>query len=499
MRYSAIAALSLLVTPALAQNYPSPTLRAPTFSDPTTTRQNLGLGSAATLNTGTSGGVIPLLNGANTWSAAQTFGTVTIGGTLTLSADPVTTLQAATKQYVDSKSQSANFTGGVVANATTFQGTGTGLSVTNDATVGGALSVGGIVTSGASSQNQIALKPQAAGTSPQVVAQGTDANMDLILAAKGTGVIRTGIGAILRGTKLSSRSDLTGGTAWGGGVSSEGKSNLFVAGGVAGTAGAGDASVNYFAIASDTMDCRAAAGGFCSGLTLAHNFGGASAQGSRNGYNVILNLTATTGNNGVNGGGSYVGGQFTVQASANDNGTTGTGNGRGLLYGINPVAALNGSGATFYRQLSAMEANVYAVTGTSVEDKIGIQLVQASNDKVQGTHDDVAISINNQNGAVGWQYGLEFGRAGGAFPITTTGTMIGAQDIAGAAWSVANGIDWHLGTATSFWMRMGSSFSVDGSGNVTGASYKVGATAGVTCSGTPTASFASTNGIVTHC
>jgi hypothetical protein len=38
-----------------------------------TARTNLGLGTAATVNTGTSGATIPLLNGANTWAAAQTF------------------------------------------------------------------------------------------------------------------------------------------------------------------------------------------------------------------------------------------------------------------------------------------------------------------------------------------------------------------------------------------------------------------------------------------
>lgn len=36
-----------------------------------TSRTNLGLGTAATQNTGTSGATVPLLNGANTWSAAQ--------------------------------------------------------------------------------------------------------------------------------------------------------------------------------------------------------------------------------------------------------------------------------------------------------------------------------------------------------------------------------------------------------------------------------------------
>lgn len=36
-------------------------------------RTNLGLGTSSTVNTGTSGATVPLLNGANTWSAAQVF------------------------------------------------------------------------------------------------------------------------------------------------------------------------------------------------------------------------------------------------------------------------------------------------------------------------------------------------------------------------------------------------------------------------------------------
>ena len=36
-------------------------------------RSNLGLGTAATQNTGTSGATVPLLNGTNTWSGVQTF------------------------------------------------------------------------------------------------------------------------------------------------------------------------------------------------------------------------------------------------------------------------------------------------------------------------------------------------------------------------------------------------------------------------------------------
>lgn len=41
-------------------------------ADASAQRTTLGLGTAAVVNTGTSGATIPLLNGANTWSAAQT-------------------------------------------------------------------------------------------------------------------------------------------------------------------------------------------------------------------------------------------------------------------------------------------------------------------------------------------------------------------------------------------------------------------------------------------
>jgi hypothetical protein len=47
--------------------------QAPVFTDQSGTRTALGLGTAATQNTGTSGGSVPLLNGANTWSTTQTF------------------------------------------------------------------------------------------------------------------------------------------------------------------------------------------------------------------------------------------------------------------------------------------------------------------------------------------------------------------------------------------------------------------------------------------
>jgi hypothetical protein len=45
-------------------------------ADAAAQRTTLGLGTAATQNTSTSGANVPLLNGANTWSATQTFATI---------------------------------------------------------------------------------------------------------------------------------------------------------------------------------------------------------------------------------------------------------------------------------------------------------------------------------------------------------------------------------------------------------------------------------------
>lgn len=67
---------------------------ARTLLDDTTNtamRTTLGLGTAATRNTGTSGNTIPFLDGTNTWSANQSFSNATISGYLTLSNTSVAT------------------------------------------------------------------------------------------------------------------------------------------------------------------------------------------------------------------------------------------------------------------------------------------------------------------------------------------------------------------------------------------------------------------------
>lgn len=59
---------------ALAQTFTT----APVFTDQSGSRTALGLGTAATQNTGTSGATVPFLNGVNTWASAQTFTTAPV-------------------------------------------------------------------------------------------------------------------------------------------------------------------------------------------------------------------------------------------------------------------------------------------------------------------------------------------------------------------------------------------------------------------------------------
>jgi len=65
-------------------------------------RTNLGLGTAAIVNTGTSGATIPLLNGTNTWSGIQNFDTFTVGASRSSSSGiELGSLTTAGTSYID--------------------------------------------------------------------------------------------------------------------------------------------------------------------------------------------------------------------------------------------------------------------------------------------------------------------------------------------------------------------------------------------------------------
>jgi hypothetical protein len=167
---------------------------------------------------------------------------------------------------------------------------------------------------------------------------------------------------------------------------------------------------------------------------------GSSSVGGREGAQVVLDIN-TTGNTVSQ---QYVG----VGAKCNLNFTeTSTGS---VCFGANPVASV-GPGVRASGNVG-MEVDTSEGANAIVLDRIGEQIVDVSNGTnsgAPGTRDDVAFSMNNAYGptaSLGFKVGVEFGRFGGNFPVSSGGTLIYAQGNQGSSWSAGNGVDWHLGT-----------------------------------------------------
>lgn len=224
-------------------------------------------------------------------------------------------------------------------------------------------------------------------------------------------------------------------------------------------------AVSQVAVTGDSTSAPSNA--VVSGLTVDHSFGGSTATGSFVGAEVTLNQTGTTGNMD---NGNYVGGLFVVQGNLPDNGTPSQPS--GSLWGIDANVRLSNQ-ATNWNQLIAEELDIAALSGTSVADKIGLQIVQPSNDGAKGSRSNLGISINNASGGKGWDVGLSFGAYDGYNPITPTGTLIGTFPHAGttALGTVANGIDFSAYTFTGNFLKS-INFTVDGKGNATANTVK---------------------------
>lgn len=100
-----------------------------------------------------------------------------------------------------------------------------------------------------------------------------------------------------------------------------------------------------------------------------------------------------------------------------------------------------------------LEIDTQEEAGAIIAARIGEQIVDTlgATYGTQASQDDVALSLNNQyapTSTLGFKIGFEFGRSGGNFPISTNGTLVGAQGASGSGFTVSNGIDWHLGTFT---------------------------------------------------
>ena len=117
---------------ALGSSYLTPGNNLSDLGNPTTARTNLGLGTAALANTGTSGASVPFLNGVNTWSGVQSFnaGDLVVKGAISgaLTINCATTCGSRTLT--------------LPAGTTDFSTTGGTSQVVKQASAGAALTVG---------------------------------------------------------------------------------------------------------------------------------------------------------------------------------------------------------------------------------------------------------------------------------------------------------------------------------------------------------------------
>ena len=169
---------------------------------------------------------------------------------------------------------------------------------------------------------------------------------------------------------------------------------------------------------------------------------GSSVVGGRQAGIFILNVGVATGNTS---GQDYVGLASKCNLDATD------ASGASACFGSNPVSSI-GVNVTASQNVG-QEVDTWEQSGAVVTDRIGQQIVDVmgSTYGTQASRDDMALSLNNQyapSSTLGFKVGLSFGRAGGMFPVSTGGTLIGAQGGLGSTFTVAKGVDWHLGTFT---------------------------------------------------
>lgn len=193
-------------------------------------------------------------------------------------------------------------------------------------------------------------------------------------------------------------------------------------------------------------------------IRINHSYGGAAMQGGRCSFEVQGGLTSTS--SASNSNRNYVSGNFQVNISANDTGTSAGSNltAAGAAFGIGVNCVLF-SGATAFLNASAAEFNIACQTGSSVYYRSMIQLAELATSAIQGQGFDIMLSLSNQGG-VGFQTGIGFSNANNTHPVTATGTLI--QTLGAATVSGGINLQSYTFTAQSFSAK---GFAVQGVGN----------------------------------
>ena len=218
-----------------------------------------------------------------------------------------------------------------------------------------------------------------------------------------------------------------------------------------GTASGGNGfNASSLSINSDDANAGSSA---VSAFMITHYFGGTNMEGGRNTFDVHSIFTAQS--NAANPNRNYAATSFGAYAQATDGGTSTANPGAlGALFGANPYAVLR-SGATNWLEATGGEADVGIAAGASAWYKAGWSIVDLTLDAVHASTYDTGLSISAEAGSIGFNDGILFDGANGAFPIDATGTAI-----ASAAGSYRNGIDFSAATLSNEFLLGPDGFSV---------------------------------------
>jgi hypothetical protein len=367
----------------------------------------------------------------------------------------------------------ANFS----VSGTTRHSIGTGAEFGKDSTNGvGSL----LVFSGTSGQyNQVQIVGGLAGSGPTITAAsgtgGTDTNVSLNLAGKGSGGVR------IRGGAINNGSAQTFTVAAADTIPTVSNSAMVMNASWVGTPSPGGNLAPYYFGVTDNMASPVNSAIISTVMVDTHM--GSSSKGNRAALSAIMRAATSANTQSAD----YVGGQLYCQANTTDGGvfsTTDPNGFKGGLFGGNSqVVAF--TGATAYAGVFGHEVDVGMSTGTSALAKAGVTIVQTSNDAVRGQFVDAGILFSNQGDRTagttlpGWKYCILFGSATHDAPTGTDSTLIGAVErsygqVSGSTVPIRAqyGVDFSSVTFTSGGAAFKSpGFSVDPSGALTAQSF----------------------------
>jgi hypothetical protein len=203
-------------------------------------------------------------------------------------------------------------------------------------------------------------------------------------------------------------------------------------------------------------------------------------NGPRTGIqSTVFQSAATAGNTTASGSYTswYTGIFSNIRAYVNDGGTS-TSAQKGQYEAMAAIAQ-SYSGATNLVGLVGAEYDVLAGTGSSMGIKVGVQVISGTGatpgDAVHGNYRDAGFFEGSATTSdVGFNYGMQFGGGNTSWPVTSTGTIIGAV-ASNTTDTAAIGLDF---SAVTF-----SSYAIHTPGFTIGSAGAIGST-GLPTSGT---------------